>query len=99
MVTPNDYSRISLQLQLDDADCDPALVAQVRAAEGGARVLGPEHERALFDALPSVIAKRVRAITPNGFVISELELTLSIEGKICGSGVSGNVRVKLAPAS
>ena len=90
-------ARNSLALRIDDMDCDPALVAQIKATERGARILGPEHERALFDALPSVIAKRVRAITPAGFEIAELELELSLEGKVCGTGISGNVKVRLAP--
>ena len=90
-------SKGPLPLKIDDTDCDPSLVAQIKATERGARILGPEHERALFDALPSVIAKRVRAITPAGFVIAELELELSLDGKICGTGISGNVKVKLAP--
>ena len=98
MKNNGDTSMKRLSLRVEDADCDPALVAQIKATERGARILGPEHERALFDALPSVIAKRVRAITPSGFVIAELELELSLEGKICGNGISGNVKVKLAPA-
>ena len=51
--------------------------------------------QAIYDALPGVIAKRLRSITPPDFEISEIELSLKVEGTILGTGVSSDVVVHL----
>lgn len=88
-----------LTLLLSDDDLDAGVRGHVMALKSGTRVLADNEDpmRALFDALPTIIAKRLRAITPPGFAITELEICLSVEGKLCGTGIGGDVTVKLAP--
>lgn len=87
-----------ISLILSDKDIDAAVVAQVRAQRGGAIVLGgPEELRAVFDAIPSAIGRRVRAIMPEGFCVREIELKLNLGGKVLGIGIEGEVVVKFAP--
>jgi len=87
-----------LQLVITDGDLPAGKAQQIRAQAGGTQLLGGESERALFDALPSAIARRVQNIVPKDFVISELELKMTLNGTVCGVGISGDVVVKLAPA-
>jgi len=88
----------SPSLILSDADIDNSVVAQVSASRAGKTVLGGTEElKAVFDAIPSAIARRVLAIVPDGFRVNEIELKLNLGGKICGLGVEGEVTVKLAP--
>jgi hypothetical protein len=91
-----------LPLVLSDADLEGVQRAQIIAAQRGERVLGGgsgDAERALFDALPGVIARRIQAITPKDFGIKSLTLTMKLGGAVCGIGVSGDVTVTLAPKS
>ena len=70
---------------------------EVRARAQGVKVLGEQTvgTQALFDALPSVIAKRLRAIIPTDFEIAEIELSLRVEGTVFGTGLSSDVKVHL----
>jgi hypothetical protein len=53
---------------LDESDIASGPMQQMRARAKGVGLLGDDADakRALFDALPSVIAKRIQAITPQG---------------------------------
>ena len=87
-----------LKLVLRETDVDARVGAQLAANSEGVRVLATDDSiRTLFDALPTAIARRVQSITPEGFRIVEIELSLSVEGKLWGTGISGDVKVKLAP--
>lgn len=97
-------SPVPLKIFINDDDLSSESKAALRAAESRAhssqnRLLGEQDgvERILQDLLPSLIAKRIRAITPPEFVVSEIELCVTIEGKIWGCGISGDMKVKLAP--
>jgi hypothetical protein len=84
---------------VSEQDLSVDLQGKLKSLKEGKQVLGDHDDvqRALFDALPSVIAERVKAITPRDFVVAELELKLSLGGTIFGVGLSGDVTVKLAP--
>lgn len=95
-----------LPLVIDESDIDPTTRAAVLAAQRGTRVLGASHsaessagspERLLLDALPTVIARKLEGILPPGFKIAELEFCFSVEGKIMGSGMKGEVKATLRP--
>lgn len=86
-----------LQLRIDESDLR-GIAEQVKARQAGHKLLGDDDSaKALFDALPGAVAKRVQAITPRGFVVTELSLKLVLNGTVCGVGLSGDVVVKLAP--
>ena len=96
-----------IPLIIDEGDFDVVARSSIEAAQRGTRVLGgpdAEHreatasERVIFDALPSVISRRVQKVIPKGFRIAELEFCFKLEGKIWGSGVGGEVKVKLSPS-
>ncbi len=87
-----------ITLIVRETDIDSVTRAQLESLTRGVRVLAnDDNVRALCDALPTAIARRVRAIVPQDFVLSEIEMTLSVEGKLWGTGLSGDVKVKLAP--
>jgi hypothetical protein len=70
----------------------------------GDALLGKEGEGAVkaadlikekvFELLPKIIAKRMRDVVPDGFVVAEISLTCDLSGKPFGIGVSGKVAVK-----
>jgi hypothetical protein len=88
------------QLFIDEEDLDPVVASKIRAMQRGERVLDDSKhqvERILFDSLPSAIAKRVKAITPSDFRLSEIQLKFSLTGKIFFGDIGGDVVIKLAP--
>ncbi len=81
-------------LIVSEKDFPPEVLARAQGVKVlGDPAVGPQ---ALFDALPAVITKRLRAITPPDFEVSEIALTLRVEGTILGTGISSDVVVKLA---
>ncbi len=106
-----EFPRIAATLQplpllIDETDIDPTTRAAVLAAQRGVRVLGTSRsgespagspERLLLDALPTVIARKLEGILPPGFKIAELEFCFSVEGKLMGSGMKGEVKATLRP--
>jgi hypothetical protein len=97
-----------LPLVFDDADIDHKTRAAVLAAQQGVRVLGDSRagqssanspERLLLDALPALIARKIERILPPDFEIAELEFCFTLEGKLMGSGMKGEVKAKLRPGN
>src|SRR5262245_24092066 len=95
---------MSLELTITDEDFDAKALSTVRAVQKGKKVLGGDSneerdqiQRALLDALPAAVARRLKRITPPDFVVAEVQMKLSLGGKICGIGVDGDVNVKFAP--
>jgi hypothetical protein len=86
-----------LMLIISDADLEETQRNKIIADQRATKVLGGEAHRALVDALPGLVARRIRAIVPDDFRVTEIELSMTIQGTICGSGISGDVKVKLAP--
>jgi hypothetical protein len=89
-----------LRLVVTEEDLDPRTRGVLRSLSDGAEVYGSSDnaEAALFDALPTVIAKKLRSITPPDFVISEVQMKFTVDAKIAGTGLSGDVSVKFAPS-
>lgn len=83
-----------IPLVITDKDFPPDVIARAQ----NVKILGEPAQgiRAIYDALPGVIAKRLRAITPLDFEISEIELSVKVEGTILGTGVSSDVIVRLS---
>jgi len=69
------------------------------AVSQGERVLGPGADaRAVFDALPGTIARRLRQIIkPEEFRIAKLTRKLQLDVDIPGIKVGGDVEVTLEP--
>ena len=83
-----------IRLNITEADLDPSQVA-VKKEVLKTRTLGSEGnetaERKILDMLPTIISRRVEQIIPPDFELAELELKFEIEGKIFGTGLSGEV--------
>lgn len=90
-----------LTLLLTEKDLTKADAGVLKTLNENDRVMGDDDAdntaQALCDMLPRTIAKKVEEILPPGFAVSELELCLSVEGRIFGSGVAGDVTVRLTP--
>jgi hypothetical protein len=89
-----------LQLRIDEEDFDAAVTKAVKAGRSGTRTLAGtdrDPEEILMDAMPSAVAKKVRAIVPKGFELTELQLKLEVSGTVFGTGMKGEVMIKLAP--
>jgi hypothetical protein len=86
-------------LFISESDFDPLIQSQLQASVQGVRVLAEEKDtlKILYDSLPEVITKRLKAITPPDFKISQLELKIAISGKFFGASLQGDVIVRLAP--
>ena len=96
--TQSAFEMPKLVISIDDMDAPTKRI--LKAAEMDTRVLGgPEDDttRALFDALPGAIGRRIRKITPKGFAVTEIQLTLQLSGKLAGLELGGDIGVKLQP--
>jgi hypothetical protein len=92
----------AITITLTEADLDPNDRKKIEARANKSRVLEGEErevEEMLSEALPKAIARRVEAMRPKNFKVTELQFKLAVSGKLFGSGVSGEVIVKLGPAA
>lgn len=84
-----------IPLVVNEDDLPPDARTKIRSASDGVAILGSEDvQKALFDALPSVIAKRLSRIVPEGFTLAEIELQFTVAGQLFGSGIGAEVRAK-----
>ena len=60
-------------------------------------VLGSEPNLAILDALPRVIAQRVRKMIPSDYEVREITINLKISGTPFGVGVGGDATIKFGP--
>jgi hypothetical protein len=96
-----------IRLVVTESDFEPVVRSAITADRDGIRVLGGDSddsegiskaERLVLDALPGAIARRVGAMLPKGFEISELEFCFKLDCKVWGTGVGGEVKAKLRPS-
>ena len=89
-----------LALVIEEDDFDDLTRSRLSKVSDGAQVLDEETDlrKAVFDQMPAVIAKRLRKIVPADFRVSEIQLQLSLDAKLWGVGVGGDVTVKLVPS-
>jgi hypothetical protein len=95
----NSKKEINSIVYLDENDLEPSTRAKIQVLLEGREVLDKRDsaEKEIFDALPTVIAKRIKAIKPPNFKIKEIELKLQLSGKIYVAQIGGVVTVKLSP--
>ena len=89
-------------ITITEEDFDPGDRKKLEARANKSRVLeGEEREvsEMLSEALPKAIARRVDAMKPKNFKVTELQFKLAVSGKVFGSGVAGEVIVKLGPSA
>src|SRR4051812_39093456 len=95
-------------IPVSDHDVEDSVRVQILAVQKGYKVLGDDGigaqgpgadqtQALVVNALPSVIARKLTAMLPHGFVVAEFTLKFTVDGKIFGSGVGGEVEVKFAP--
>jgi hypothetical protein len=82
-----------------DGDLDAAARGKLAAAQkGDAHLAGDgDARRALHDAMPSAIAKRLHAVCPPDFSIAEVTMKMTVKGTPFGVGVEGDVQVTFKP--
>ena len=93
-------------IQLEDSDLTAPESDRIRAVAAGEQILAESvgfegrdaTRKAVMDLLPGVVARKLDAITPKDFRVTEMKLTISLGGKLHGIGVSGDVEVIFAPA-
>jgi hypothetical protein len=90
-------SRSELELILTENDLDPIVRGALSTKVKG-RVLGGESTQILFDAIPGAIAKKIQSMIPKDFELRELEMHLSLGGKVFGVGLDGDVKVRFGPS-
>jgi hypothetical protein len=60
-------------------------------------ILGPDRAASIIDALPRVIAERIRRIIPEDYTVLEIQIKVSLSGTPFGIGVGGDATVKFGP--
>jgi hypothetical protein len=60
-------------------------------------ILGPDHTVSVIDALPRVLADRVRKMIPDDYQVLEIQIKVALSGTPFGVGVSGDATVKYGP--
>jgi hypothetical protein len=90
-----------LPLEISDRDLEEQDRALLEKEILATRTLGDQEHanRKILDMLPKLIADRVKQIIPDDFELESLELKFDVQGKICGSGVGGEVVAKLKKRS
>jgi hypothetical protein len=89
-----------MQLVVTERDYEAALdKASVRKLKGENRdtILGSKEAADVLDALPRVLADRVRRMLPDDYEMLEMQLKISISGAPFGVGVAGDAIVKFGP--
>ena len=88
---------VKMHLTLDADDFETEVRGYISAMESGEEVLRGRLQsmvKSIQDGFPSAIAKRVRKMTPPGFVVESLEITLEVRGGIAVLDLGGSVKVK-----
>lgn len=83
-------------LEITNEDLDPAVIARLKAQEETV-VLSGDAVRALYDAMPRAVAKRIERIVPGNYDLAELTLTFAVKGNLLFGEVGGSVTAKLVP--
>ena len=88
-----------MKLVINESDFEPDTQATLRLDQGGQEVLADNEdaERKIWDALPGVIAQRLKEIVPPEFTIREFQINMTVGAKLWGVGVDAEVCVTLAP--
>lgn len=89
-----------VSLIVEEQDFENSLIGEVNAKLQGKEILANDREnakRVLFDAMPNIIASRVKSITPDDFHIQEIEIKMNLKGKVFGSELGGEIVVKFSP--
>ena len=60
-------------------------------------ILGPENTASVLDALPRVIAARVKRMIPEDYEMLEITLKVALSGTPFGVGVAGDATIKFGP--
>ena len=93
----------ALPLNISEGDLPERARTALRAAASDRATLAGEGQQSVesmvAELLPTAIASRVRKIVPPDFKVSEIGMKFSVEGKLFGCGVAGDVTVKLVPAT
>lgn len=94
----------ALQISLTEADFEGIQRRKLQALTVKSEVLDGDGTNrdlveALRSALPTAIARKVDSLVPPNFSVSELQFKLNVSGQVFGTGVAGEVLVKLAPKS
>lgn len=66
-------------------------------AGGSVRLGGNGRLSRAVDLLPKLIGKLVELAVPEGFVVTELKMSLQVKGEFFGSGVNSTVDLKMKP--
>lgn len=89
-----------MQIVISESDYEYALGGEevkVIAARKKEEVLGPEPNMAIVDALPRVVASRLRKMIPDNYEIREITIKVTVSGTPFGVGVGGDATVKFGP--
>jgi hypothetical protein len=93
-----------LPLLIEESDLRPSARNAIQAFQQGVTVLGgevgatkPTPTRLILDALPDAVTRKIERIVPDGFAISELQFCFKVEGKVFGSGLTGEVKAIFKP--
>lgn len=86
-----------MRLRITENDLPPNVSAMLSAHEAGDTVLDDEVVEAVLDALPAIIAVRVRRFVPPGFKLSGVDLAIELTGSLQVAELGGQVVVHLTP--
>ena len=89
-----------MQVVITEKDYEEALGdsdVKLLAAKKKEEVLGPEPNVAIIDALPRVLAERVRKMIPLDYEVREITIKMTISGTPFGVGIGGDATVKFGP--
>jgi hypothetical protein len=94
-----DMTDDGIPLIVVEGDLDAAARGKLAATKKGEAHLAGDGDamRTLYDALPSAIGKRLRAVCPPDFEISEVTMKMSVKGTPFGVGIEGDVEVTFKP--
>lgn len=93
-----DVTHPSTKLIITEKDL-PADVRSVIAAEHDSTELlgGSDATQAIFDAMPGIIARRLKRLVPGDFKLAEIEMKLVLDVEIPGFKCGGDITIKLQP--
>jgi hypothetical protein len=89
-----------LKLEISEKDFEIALghdETNLLKTDRVETTLGTVQTNAVIDALPKVIADRLKRMIPSDYEVHEVELTVSLSGTPFGIGFGGEATIRFGP--
>ena len=97
----SENNEVAMQIIITEQDYRDALgsAAAKRLTSEKEEILGPDDKASVIDALPRVLADRLKKMIPVDYDLLEIQMKITLSGTPFGVGVGGDAIAKFGPKS